>query len=184
MKRIVLLVCLAGTVSAVPFAQSQDDVIARAVLAAPPALQADAAVVAFDDDGGHEVLREGTNGLVCYDRSHEPGREFSVQCTSEANLPRVAQNHRARMAAANAEEAEAMLAGYEADGTREAPEFGSVWYSLNGADEASANAHVTIAVPFATTESLGLPSQGDYRRAGTWIMDAGTSGAHIMVPGR
>ena len=46
------------------------------------------------------------------------------------------------------------------------------------------NVHITIAVPFATGASLGLPDEGSYTRAGTYVMEAGTSAAHIMVPGR
>ena len=34
----------------------------------------------------------------------------------------------------------------------------------------------------ATAESLGLPTQR--RESGVWIMNAGTSTAHIMIPGR
>lgn len=40
---------------------------------------------------------------------------------------------------------------------------------------------MTIAVPDATTQSTGLPETGN--QGGAWIMNAGTSTAHIMVPG-
>ena len=66
-------------------------------------------------------------------------------------------------------------------GTRKLPEFGSGNYGLVGNDQASARPHVTIAVPFATTETLKLPSKPT--PTGAWIMNAGTSGAHLMVPG-
>jgi len=36
-------------------------------------------------------------------------------------------------------------------------------------------------VPGATTATLGLPDSG--RGGGVWIMAAGTSTAHLMVPG-
>jgi hypothetical protein len=52
---------------------------------------------------------------------------------------------------------------------------------MNGNDQAGARTHTTIAVPFATTASTGLPENG--REGGAWIMDAGTSTAHIMTPG-
>jgi hypothetical protein len=61
------------------------------------------------------------------------------------------------------------------------PEFGSVFYTLSGKDQASARLHVTIAVPGATAQSLGLPDNA--KQGGAWIMNAGTSTAHIMVPG-
>lgn len=41
---------------------------------------------------------------------------------------------------------------------------------------------LVIAVPGATTASIGLPDHG--RQGGAWLMEAGTSAAHIMVPGR
>ncbi len=69
----------------------------------------------------------------------------------------------------------------EADGTRVQPEYGSVFISRNGDDEASAGSHTTVAVPGATTESLGLPENGS--EGGAWIMQAGSSYAHIMTPG-
>ena len=182
MRRAVIALSVVWAASAIPFAQT--DEVARAVLAAPRVMQGDAMVIRLAADGGHDVLREGTNGLMCWDRSDEPGRSFAVQCTSEANLARVKQNRAWNMSGGNAEEIQAMMDEAEADGTREVAAFGSTYYALSGQDQASANPHITIAVPFATSDSLGLPSSGAYNEAGTWIMDAGTSGAHIMVPGR
>ena len=39
---------------------------------------------------------------------------------------------------------------------------------------------MTIAVPGATSQSLGLPDNA--AKGGVWIMDAGTSTAHLMTP--
>jgi hypothetical protein len=61
------------------------------------------------------------------------------------------------------------------------PEFGSVWLTMNGPDQAHARIHTTIAVPGATTQSLGLPDKP--AQGGVWIMNAGTSTAHLMTPG-
>ena len=41
--------------------------------------------------------------------------------------------------------------------------------------------HVTVAVPGATSQSLGLPDNG--RQGTIWIMNAGTTTAHLMTPG-
>ena len=107
-----------------------------------------------------------------------------MQCTSEGNLARVKQNRAWAMSGMSADELRETRDTAETDGSREVSEFGSVYYSLNGADAASANLHTTIAVPFATAESLGLPDAGSYTQAGTWIMEAGMSAAHIMLPGQ
>ena len=98
------------------------------------------------------------------------------------NLPREAQNLKAE-STGDRVKSEAMLKEMEQNGTRAKPEFGSVWYHLSGADRDHVSAHeVTIAVPGATQASLGLPEQR--RENGVWIMNAGTSTAHIMIPGR
>ena len=104
-----------------------------------------------------------------------------MQCTSLGNLDRVAQNRRFQAESENAEAMQAMLDAAEANETRVKPEYGSVWISMNGPDQASARIHTTIAVPGATTESTGLPD--NRRQGGAWIMDAGTTTAHIMTPG-
>jgi hypothetical protein len=38
-----------------------------------------------------------------------------------------------------------------------------------------------VALPGATAQSLGIPDNP--KMGGVWIMDAGTTGAHMMVPG-
>jgi hypothetical protein len=126
-------------------------------------------------------VKKGTNRLVCYDRTGEPGMQpFAVQCTSIANLDRVAQN---RKFAAIADKAarQAALDAAEKDGTRVKPEYGSVWLTMSGPDQEHARIHTTIAVPGATNKSTGLPE--DNKQGGVWIMNAGTSTAHLMTPG-
>ena len=82
MQRIICLAPFVSVMSAVAYGQSTEDAVAVALLAAPPAMQGEAMAIRLDADGDHEVLRDGTNGLVCWDRSDEPQRSFSVQCTS------------------------------------------------------------------------------------------------------
>ena len=164
--------------------QTVEEEIAKATMAAPAALRANATVIRLAADGTETVLREGSNGLMCWDRSDEPSREFAVQCTSVDNLARVKQNRAWNMSGMSADELRATREAAEADGTREVSKFGSAYYALSGADAESANLHTTVAVPFATAESLGLPDAGSYTQAGTWIMEAGLSAAHIMLPGQ
>ncbi|MCY3845232.1 MAG: hypothetical protein OXH69_17020, partial [Acidobacteria bacterium] len=171
------LLCLVPLAIGSPAAQSDDDAIATALMAAPPALAGSAMVIRLDDAGEYEVLREGDNDLVCWDRSDQPNMSFSVQCTSVGNLPRIQQNRAWAMSGQSAEEIRALQDAAEADGTREVSVYGSMYYTVAGADADSAGLHMTIAVPFATGESLGLPEEGSYTRAGTWVMQAGTSAA-------
>jgi hypothetical protein len=48
-------------------------------------------------------------------------------------------------------------------------------------DAEHTSTHVTIAVPGATGKSLGLPESG--AQGGVWVMNAGTTTAHLMTPG-
>jgi len=181
MKHIALLVFGVLAVSTSGLAQTPDDAINTPLLAAPAPLKEGATVVKWNRDQTYMTLRKGTNRLVCYDRSGFPLQQpFSLECTSIANLDRVAQNMKAE-ALGDKMKSEAMLNAQEKDGTRVKPEFGSVFYSLSGADQATARLHVTIAVPGATAASLGLPDNN--KMGGAWIMNAGTSTAHIMTPG-
>jgi hypothetical protein len=162
-------------------AQPSAEIIARALAAAPRQLREGATIIQWKADSTCETLKKGTNRLVCYDRSGEPGRQpFAVQCTSIGNLDRVAQNRKFEAMTDKAAK-QAVLDAAEADGTRSKPEYGSVWYDMNGADQEHARIHVTIAVPGATTQSTGLPDNP--KQGGVWIMNAGTTTAHIMTPG-
>lgn len=161
---------------------SQADVD-KALIAAPSSQRDQATVIKWKKDFTYDTLRKGTNRLVCYDRSGFPLQQpFSVQCTSIANVDRVAQNLKAE-ATGDRKQSEAMLAEMEKNGTRIKPEYGSMWHTVAGADrEKATRHHAMIAVPGATTQTTGLPENG--RQGGAWIMNAGTSTAHIMMPGQ
>jgi hypothetical protein len=161
---------------------SQADVD-KALMAAPANLKDQATVIKWKPDFTYDTLRKGTNRLVCYDRSGFAQQQpFSVECTSIANIDREAQNLKFEAAGGtDRNKTQALLDAAEKDGTRVKPEFGSVWYHQMGPDKDHLRPHMTIAVPGATTASLGLPDNG--RSGGVWIMNAGTTTAHLMTPG-
>jgi hypothetical protein len=182
MKRMIPMVLSILAVSAGAFAQSPDQAaIDKALMAAPGNTKAAATVIRWKADYTYDTLKQGTGRMVCYDKSGQPGQQaFSVECTSVANLPRAAQNMKLEAIA----DKKASLAAFEAaekDGSRVKPEFGSVWYHLQGPDAEHTRTHMTIAVPGATAQSLGLPDNN--KQGGVWIMNAGTSTAHLMTPG-
>jgi hypothetical protein len=181
MRRTIPIILGILAISAGAFAQTNEELIDRALAAAPRQMKDGATVIKFHADFTYETLRKGTNRLLCFDRSGEPGRQaFAVQCTSIANLDRVVQNRKFE-AIADKTAKQAAIDAAEADGTRVKPEFGSVWLDMNGPDKEHARIHTTIAVPGATTQTLGLPDGPS--KGGVWIMNAGTSTAHLMTPG-
>ncbi len=181
MKRFVMTAGVLAMMTAGAPAQDQAETITKAVQAAPRAARDGAMVIRWKADYTYDTLRPGTNRIVCYDQSGLPTEQpFSVQCTSVGNLERVAQNRRFEAEADRAKR-QAALDAAEKDGTRVKPEYGSVFYTLSGADATNTRLHVTIAVPGATTASTGLPDHN--KEGGAWIMGAGTTSAHIMTPG-
>ena len=160
---------------------SQADVD-KALLAAPANLKNQATVIKWNPaDWSYATLRKGTSQLVCFDKSGLAGQmPFSVECTQLGNMDRVKQNMKFE-SETDAMKRRAALEAAEKDGSRAKPQFGSVWYHYMGQDQASARTHTTIAVPGATAMSLGLPDNG--REGRVWVMDGGTSTAHLMVPG-
>lgn len=181
MKNTIAAVLGMLMVSTGALGQATPESIDRALAAAPRQVREGATVIKWKDDFTYETLKKGTNRLVCYDRSGEPGRQpFAMQCTSVANLDRVAQSRKFE-AISDKTQRQAALDAAEANGSRVKPEYGSAWLDMNGPDQAHARIHTTIALPGATAQSTGLPDNPS--KGGAWLMNAGTTTAHIMTPG-
>ena len=180
MTRNILLAAGLLAVATSAFAQANPEVD-KALLAAPRNAREAATVIKWKADGTYDTLKEGTNTLVCYDQSGQPTEQpFSVQCTSKANLERVKQNKKFEMEP-DRDKRNAAIAAADKDGSRIKPEYGSVWFHLSGPDKDHARPHMTVALPGATAASTGLPDKAG--SGGAWIMNAGTTTAHLMVPG-
>ena len=184
MKQLTLVAvaaCMAVASSA--YAQTDQEMIDRALLGAPAGMvRMNASVVKWGADGKRVVIKQGTNDLMCWDQSVWPGQlPFSVHCTSTKSMDRVDQNRAMYYQYMTREAAEKAIKEAETAGKRVLPEYGSGHYGLQGKDQASARAHVTIAVPNATAASMKIPDKPS--TSGIWLMDAGTTGAHLIIPG-
>jgi len=183
MKRIIIAAFAMLAVASQAQAQSNEQMIQRAIAPLSARNAQGAAVIKFNADGSYTTLREGSNAWVCYDRSGESGRPpFAVQCTNTGNLDRLVQNRKfAAQAMGDSDVLERLVAEAQANGSRVPAVFGSLWISMNGQDQASAGKHTTAAVPMATSATLGgIPNNP--RAGGLWVMDEGTSEAHLMLP--
>jgi hypothetical protein len=184
MKQLTLVaVAACMVVASSAFAQTDQEMIDRALLGAPAGMvRQNASVVKWGPDGKRMVIKQGTNDLVCWDQSVWPGQlPFSVHCTSSKSMDRVDQNRAFYYQYMTREAAEKAIKEAETAGKRVLPEYGAGHYGLQGKDQASARAHVTIAVPNATAASMKIPDKPS--TSGIWLMDAGTTGAHLMIPG-
>jgi hypothetical protein len=181
MKLVIAVVAIVATLSVVAFAQTSPD-IDKALLAAPAQMKDGATVIKWKSDFTYDTLRKGTNRLVCYDRPVQPGDQpFSVECTSIANLERVAVSLKTEAAYPTAAARRTAFEELEKAGKWPKPEMGSIFYNYGGPSQAQARSHATICVPGATKATLGLPEDGT--QGGAWIMNAGSSAAHLMMPG-
>ncbi|HYR84460.1 MAG TPA: hypothetical protein VE422_10325 [Terriglobia bacterium] len=181
MKRMIPVVLSILAFSAIAFAQGSEE-IDKALLAAPRNMKDGATVIKWKSDFTYDTLKKGTNRLVCYDRTGQPGQQpFAVECTSLANLERVAESLKIEATVPDKKEQQAAFEALEKAGNWTKPEFGSLWIHMSGPSQAQARMHVTVAVPGATTQSLGFPDNPS--KGGIWIMNAGSSAAHLMTPG-
>src|SRR5437870_2701102 len=127
MKRMIPVALSILMMTAIALAQTPEEMIEKALVPAPRQLKDGATVIKWKSDFTYDTLRKGTNRLVCYDRSGQPGQQpFAVECTSIANLDRVAQSLKIE-AMGDAKTVRAAFEALEKEGKWTKPEFGSLW---------------------------------------------------------
>lgn len=159
------------TIPQVSAAQTVDEQIAEAVLAAPEPLRAGATVIVRDDQGIPTIIRHGTNELVC--EPDKPGGGFAVECY-HSSFQDVMDWISQRLA----EGARSFPELFASGGPDADVSPGAMQYALVGPTQDQAVLRLSINLPHATAESTGLPTSE--RLDGPWLMWAGTSAAHIM----
>lgn len=162
--------------------------IALAVQAAPESFRDAAGVLGYGSDGRLELLREGTNDLICL--ASDPHAEgFSVACYHRDLEPFMARGRELRDQGVEGMARDSIRWREFEGGELDIP-YGAALHVLQGSgyDPATATVHDpflrwVIYTPGATASSTGLrtePAQGE-----PWLMFPGTPGAHIMfVPPR
>lgn len=185
---LLLLAACGGAVSA--SAQvSPADQIARAVLAAPESLRADATVLGYGGEPREgdplTVLRAGTNGIICLADDPSDDR-FSVACYHESMDPFMAMGR--RMSAAGEDRGAVLEARRAAiDAGEMQPPGAALWVMTSKSDvdpavgpDDDARRRSVLYVPYANAEDLGLPTHPD--GSSPWLMLPGQPWAHVMIP--
>ncbi|MFD2518383.1 hypothetical protein [Salinimicrobium flavum] len=162
--------------------------IKTANLAAPEDLRDATRVYGYDREGNFTLLREGTNNLVCV--GDDPNQEgINVSCYSVKLEPFI--NRGRELTAEGLGEMEKREARQlEAEsGDLEMPDAPSMMYIYSGNQEdydpatgdlKNGHFRYVIYIPYATTESTGLPDK-PHAPGMPWLMDPGTHRAHIMI---
>ena len=180
-----LLICVICNAQQTPSAEIQ---IKTAVLAAPAEKRENAMVYGYSDKGEFQVLRKGTNDMVCL--ADDPAQTgFSVSCYHKDLDPFMARGRDLKKEGKSQDDVFTIREAEVKSGKLIMPKQPSSLYVYTAKEEkynrtsgevTDAYLRYVIYIPYATAESTGLPLKPDV--AGMpWLMDPGTHRAHIMI---
>ncbi|MDA0348204.1 MAG: hypothetical protein O3C43_17495 [Verrucomicrobia bacterium] len=158
--------------------------ITTAVLAAPPLDRDQATVLGYRSDGTLDVLRKGTNDLICL--ADDPAnKRFSVACYHKSLEPFMARGRELRTNGKSEEEINNAREEEAKSGQLKMPEralLAVLTGEVNEETQEIEKQHLRYVfyIPFATPETTGLPL-APTTPGGPWIMNPGTHKAHIMI---
>jgi hypothetical protein len=170
-----------------PVIPSAEVQIKSALLAAPPQFRDGAMVYGYNPKGELVVLRPGTNQMICL--ADDPAvKGFSAACYHRDMDPFMARGRELRKQGKNAKQVFDQREIEVKSGQLFMPKGPStlaVYFAAPpdynpATGEVKGTLRYVIYIPFATSESTGLPLKPEIP-GGPWLMDAGTHRAHIML---
>jgi len=166
----------------------KDHQIKAAVQAVPEEMREGATVLGYNDDGELVTLREGTNGMICL--TDDPNRKgFNAACYHQDLEPFMARGRELRAEGVSRNQVFETREKEVKSGKLKMPNIPATLHILYGNDAkydpetekvTDASIRYVIYIPYATSESTGLPTSPPFPGA-PWIMNPGTHTAHIMV---
>lgn len=184
---IISLVLMLVAASQVPPVSSQT--VAAAVLPLPTQLRAGATVVRLNGSLEPEVLRKGTNGMVCIADAPNDDR-FDVRCYRDSFIPVVYRAFQlgyrvsgekvgAEVQAGKLQLSKEPTAGYRCLG----PAAG--YDASRNSVDARVECWQSIHFPFRTAAEVGFPDEADVpesqQRGTPYVMSSGTYWSHVML---
>lgn len=167
---------------------SKEVQIKTALLPVPEGSDTDTMVYGYNQDGDFVVLKEGSGNLICL--ADDPNKEgISVSCYSKKLEPFMSRGRALRSQGMDVMKIREIRGKEVSEGKLDMPKEPSMMYVYYGSDAdynsstgelANGKFRYVIYIPFATTESTGLPDK-PHAKGMPWLMDPGTHRAHIMV---
>lgn len=167
---------------------SKEIQIKTALLPVPEGSDTDTMVYGYNQDGDFVVLKEGSGNLICL--ADDPNKEgISVSCYSKKLEPFMSRGRALRSQGMDVMKIREIRGKEVSEGKLDMPKEPSMMYVYYGSDAdynsstgelANGKFRYVIYIPFATTESTGLPDK-PHAKGMPWLMDPGTHRAHIMV---
>lgn len=164
-------------------AQSQADIIAKALSPLPMDLRDDATVYTYDEASGDRItLKAGTNHVEC----RPTDAEGFTRCNPVSLRSRNDLSAKLRAQGLEGDAFNAAMQQAEDDGRIPPRVFGALSYRRFDTPDRIQYLFV-VSLPGATAEDLGMPLGPQRNNAlagkGTpWMMRPGTPGAHLMIP--
>lgn len=193
-RTVLFVVAVAAATAACQVGESTVQVkpdqrqVDEAVLAAPEGRRAGAGVLGYDAEGRVELLREGSNELLCL--ADDPESEgFAVSCYHRDLEPFMARGRELREQGMDGEAVDSVRFAEIESGELSYPDHPAALFTVaaeqspedpaSGALPAGAQRLTVLYVRGATAEQLGLPS----KPAGgvPWLMASGQPDAHVMI---
>jgi len=167
---------------------SDEALIATALMAAPKESRAESKVIGYNMAGEFVTLKEGSNEFICLaDDPKKPG--FSAACYHKDLEPFMARGRELKSQGENGGEIFDIREEEVKSGKLSMGKAGSTLhiyfgpktnYNPETSEVEDARYRYVIYMPFATSESTGLPEK-PIAVNHPWIMNPGTHRAHIMV---
>ena len=183
------LVLTATACRAQPTIHNKEAQIAMSVLAAPEAKREQATVLGFDSENNVVELRAGTNEFVCLgDNPQTDG--INIAAYHKDLDPFMARGRELRAEGVGRQDIFDIREKEAVAGTLKMPDGPTTLHILSGPDGVFDEATATLQgvkyrsvvyIPFATSESTGLPDRPASPAGSPWIMFPGTHSAHIMI---
>ena len=167
---------------------TNEALIATALMAAPEESRSGCTVIGYNMSGEFVTLREGDNEFICL--ADDPNKAgFSAACYHKDLEPFMARGRELKSQGKSRQEIFDIREEEAKSGKLTMGKSGSTLHIYYGeksqydpetADVPGAKYRYVVYLPWATSESTGLPTQ-PFASNHPWIMDPGTHKAHIMI---
>ena len=188
MKSIASIITLVAVLAGTQSSSSQTRPYA-AVLPLPPALRAGATVVRFGRDSLPQLVRQGTNGLVCID--DVPGNSmFDVRCYRDTFIPVVYRAYKLGYDPNGPKVRDEVLSGKlplpkEATAGYRCLGPATGYNSASNTVDATVECWESLHFPFRTAAEFGFPDESivppEQQRTTPYVMASGLYWSHVML---
>jgi hypothetical protein len=168
---------------------AKQEPFAAALFPLPPALRADATIVRLDSASVPEVIRQGTNGIVCIE-VRPRDETFDVRCYREAMIPIIYRSFQLGYNVAGPKVGDEIRSGKLKLGNEPTAGYRCLgpaagYDAIRNSIDDRIDCWQSLHFPFRTAAEVGFPDMADVpesqRRTMPYVMGSGTYWSHVMI---